>query len=51
MTKESADGKREAMTAKDVFDRSNMPSWWERLSGVGPKIAEDKPRTDPPSTR
>ena len=42
MAKESADGKRQEITPKDVFDRSNMPSWWERLTGVGPKIAEDK---------
>ena len=27
---------------KDVFDRSNMPSRWERLTGVAPKIAEDR---------
>lgn len=25
-----------------VFNRSNMPSWWERLTGVSPKYVEDK---------
>ena len=27
---------------KDVFGRSNMPSRWERLTGVSPKIPEDR---------
>lgn len=27
---------------QDVFKRSNMPSWWERLTGVSPKTAEDR---------
>jgi hypothetical protein len=42
MAKRSDGGKRPAITAKDVFDRSNMPSRWERLTGVGPKIPEDR---------
>lgn len=29
-------------TPKDVFDRSNMPSRWERLTGVSPRIDEDR---------
>lgn len=42
MTMQSQDGEHREIAAKDVFDRCNMPSWWERVSGVAPKIAEDK---------
>ena len=35
-------GKRRQISPRDVFERSNMPSRWERLTGVAPKIAEDK---------
>ena len=34
-----ADGR---IAPKEVFDRSNMPSWWERLTGVSPKTTEDR---------
>lgn len=30
------------VTPKDVFGRCNMPSRWERLTGVAPKIPEDR---------
>lgn len=33
---------RRPISPKQVFERSNMPSRWERLTGVSPKIAEDK---------
>jgi hypothetical protein len=42
MAKRPDGGKRREITAKDVFDRSNMPSRWERLTGVGPKIPKDR---------
>lgn len=42
MTTQSPDGARREIAAKDVFDRSNMPSRWERLTCVSPKITEDK---------
>ncbi len=30
------------VTPKQVFERCNMPSRWERLTGVSPKVAEDR---------
>ena len=33
---------RRPISPKQVYERSNMPSRWERLTGVSPKIAEDK---------
>lgn len=30
------------VTAKDAYQRSNMPSRWERLTGVAPKIEADR---------
>jgi hypothetical protein len=30
------------ITPKDVFQRSNMPSRWERITGVAPKTAPDR---------
>lgn len=38
----SSGGEPRRISPKDVFERSNMPSRWERLTGVAPKIAEDK---------
>lgn len=35
-------GTERAVTAKDVFARSNMPSRWERFTGVAPKIDADR---------
>lgn len=40
-SKRSGGGDR-PVTPKDVFGRSNMPSRWERLTGVAPKIDEDR---------
>ena len=42
MSKRLPAGEPGGITPKDVFDRSNMPSWWERLTGVAPKIPEDR---------
>ena len=42
MGKRPSAGEPGGITPKDVFDRSNMPSWWERLTGVAPKIPEDR---------
>lgn len=41
MSKRDSGGERRPISPKDVFERSNMPSRWERLTGVSPKIAED----------
>ncbi|MGB3485886.1 MAG: hypothetical protein WBB07_27160 [Mycobacterium sp.] len=38
---ESTAARRE-IAPKDVFGRSNMPSRWERLTGVSPKTAPDR---------
>ena len=43
MTDNGQTSERRSISPKHVFDRSNMPSRWERLTGVSPKIAEDKP--------
>lgn len=42
MTEGQPPAERRAVIPKDVFDRSNMPSRWERLTNVAPKIAEDR---------
>jgi len=42
MTERQPGKQRSDISPKDVFERSNMPSWWERLTGVSPKIAEDR---------
>lgn len=42
MSGQSKPGMKRAVTPKDVFARSNMPSWWERLTGVAPKIDADR---------
>lgn len=42
MAERSSGEQRRPISPKDVFERSNMPSRWERLTGVSPKIAEDK---------
>lgn len=42
MVTQSPDGAHREIAAKDVFDRCNMPSRWERLTGVAPKIADDR---------
>lgn len=42
MTKSQPAGERRHLSPEQVYKRSNMPSRWERLTGVSPKIAEDK---------
>ncbi len=42
MTEMQPEGEGRRIAPKDVFDRSNMPSRWERLTNVSPKIPEDK---------
>ena len=42
MTERQPAGERRQIAPTDVFERSNMPSWWERLTGVAPKIVEDR---------
>lgn len=41
MSEPEASARRE-IAAKDVFVRSNMPSRWERLTGIAPKTAADR---------
>lgn len=42
MTEASRSGPERSISPKDVFQRSNMPSRWERLAGVAPKIDTDR---------
>ena len=42
MAEISGAGAERAVSPKDVFQRSNMPSRWERLTGVSPKIDADR---------
>jgi hypothetical protein len=41
MTEPQPAGESRRITPKDVFERSNMPSRWERITGVAPKTAAD----------
>ncbi len=42
MSERECVSERRPIAPKKVYERSNMPSRWERLTGVSPKIAEDK---------
>lgn len=42
MAEISGAGAERAISPKDVFQRSNMPSRWERIAGVAPKIDADR---------
>ena len=42
MAKQPNGAERREIAPKAVFGRSNMPSRWERLTGVAPRIPEDK---------
>lgn len=42
MPEEQSPVEPRAITPKDVFDRCNMPSRWERITNVAPKIYEDR---------
>ena len=42
MTESLPAGRSRQITPKDVFERSNMPSRWERITGVAPKTAADR---------
>jgi uncharacterized membrane protein YphA (DoxX/SURF4 family) len=41
MTEPQPAGESRRIRPKDVFERSNMPSRWERITGVAPKTAAD----------
>lgn len=42
MTEPQPASETRRITPKDVFERSNMPSRWERITGVAPKTAADR---------